>query len=50
MRVIQNVKNILNKRSGGGKKKKRKTEKLNTHYDPKINMKLKKNVILPVCV
>lgn len=39
MRVIQNVKNILNKRSGGGG---RKTEKLNTHYDPKINMKLKK--------
>lgn len=51
MRVIQNVKNILNKRSGGEKKKKkRKTEKLNTHYDPKINMKLKKCHFASMCV
>lgn len=27
MRVIQNVKNILNKRSGGGKKKKKEKRK-----------------------
>lgn len=37
MRLIQNVKNILNKRLGGGKEKKK--EKRNTHYDPIINMK-----------